>query len=273
MPHTQASHLHPPHPGLVEVLQPSPPPPPTHEPAWHIFPAGQGQSWAQVEQFSPWLASHIPFPQEAPPPHPPHSVSHSSTHKESHCTWQQKESMPQTHPSHAQPPHPGLLLVVHPAPVPPPEHLPAWQVCPAGHPQSWPQVEQFSPRLASHIPFPQEAPPPQPPHMLLHSSTQIESHCTWQQNESMPHTQPSHAQPPQPGAADAVHPAPVPPPEHLPAWHVCPAGHPQSCAQVEQSSPWLASHIPFPQEPAPPHPPQSSWHSPTQMESQAVLQQ
>jgi len=178
---THASHLHPPHPGEPDVLHPSPPPPPpTHVPAWHSFPAGQAQSSGQVPQFSPRFASQAQFPQLPPPPQPPHGFSHSSTHSSSHCTWQQKESMLHTQLSHAHPPQPGLGCGVHPPPPPPPEHFPAWQVCPAGQPQSA-QVEQFSPWPASQIPFPQALPPPHPPHWFLHSSTQMESHWTWQQ--------------------------------------------------------------------------------------------
>ena len=199
--------------------------------------------------------------------------------------------MAQTHPSHAQPPQPGIGDVVHPAPVLL-THLPAWQVCPAGQPQSAGQVEQFSPWAASHIPFPQLAPPPHPPHWSLHSSTHRESQELLQQKGSMPHTQLWQAQPPHPGVGDVWHPGPVPPLMHCPnsqfwpgaqgqsgrqfpqfsptsTWQtpsphlgaalqvpftqVWPAGQAQSPAQVAQFSPPSGSHRPSPQEVGPTH--------------------
>jgi hypothetical protein len=51
-------------------------------------------------------------------PHPPQSFWHSSTHIESHCVWQQYESMAQTQDSHLHPPQPVFAQTVQPSFVP-----------------------------------------------------------------------------------------------------------------------------------------------------------
>ncbi len=122
--------------------------------------------------------------------------------------------MAQTQAWQAHPPQPGAEDVVHPGPVPPPVHFPAWHVCPAGHTQSWAQVEQSSLRSASQTPLPQALVPPQPPHWSLHSSTHSESQEELQQKGSMAQTQAWQGQPPHPGVGDVVQPAPVPPLTH-----------------------------------------------------------
>jgi hypothetical protein len=76
-------------------------------------------------------------------------------------------------------------------------HLPSPHLGGQG-PQSWGQLVQSS--FGWQTPFPHDA-VPQPPHLFLHSLTQIESHWFLQQYGSRLHTHCSQAQPSQPGVA------------------------------------------------------------------------
>ncbi len=188
---------------------------------------------------------------------------------------QQNESCAQTQAVTPGSEHSGVPLTLQQSPPPP--HGPQsaghqLQDSPPSHtesPQSGPQLPQSAGQLpqvspASQLASPQTGPvpppqSPQPPPSI--ESTHAWSHDVSQQKGSAPHTHASTPASAQPGSSLVSQHAPPPPPQG-----------PQSASQVLQFS--LGSQVASPQNGPPVQLPQP-WLStrPTQMSSQAVLQQ